>query len=206
MDLRTVLNILVVAFYAATTLIVFILGPVVLWHEFRVRRVLKSNIARQVAAGVNVTAATARMSARGAGLPAAAASRAVHALLLQTTDPDLFEKLKSLAEQLEKEAPFSELPEEVKPSLYRLTELCDASTVRSDQHLLSPIQRTLSSYVDLSNSYARSKKFNLFFNIIGLISFIVGAYALFLSPSLSDIEATVTKALSQPPAKAAESN
>ncbi len=205
MDLRTVLNILVVAFYAATTLIVFILGPVVLWHEFRVRRVLKSNIARQIAAGVDITAATARMSARGAGLPAAAAARAVHALLLQTTEPATFDKLKSLAEQLEKEAPFAELPDEVKPSLYRLTELCDASTVRSDQHLLSPIQRSLSSYVDLKNSYARSKKINLLFNIIGLISFIVGAYALFLSPSLGDIEAAVTNALSHTPTKAAVS-
>lgn len=104
-----------------------------------------------------------------------------------------------LSAQLAKEEPFDDLPEEVKPSLVRLSELCDGSKIKSDQLLLTPIQKTLGSFVELKAETEKTKTRTKWVNIVGIFSFIIGAWGFYLTwktPDAKDIESAVGRALS----------
>lgn len=66
-------------------------------------------------------------------------------------DPTSFIMLKALVADIIKGEPFDELPDEVEPSLARLSKVIEQSTDSSDKHILLPITTTLTKYVELKS-------------------------------------------------------
>ncbi|WP_158530070.1 hypothetical protein [Delftia acidovorans] len=198
MDIEKVLSITLFSAYG----IIFLIGGVgisfVTLEKRKARRSLRESISKKMTGGIQLSAADIITMAKGVGLQRPSVNRIVYKLLHDTYDPQLFQQLKALSGQLEKEEPFDDLPEEVKPSLIRLTELCDGSQQKSDQFLLTPIQKTLGSYVELKAEAEKTKKQTKWVNTIGIVSFIIGTWGFYLtwkSPDAKDIEAAVARAL-----------
>ena len=199
MDLDKVLSIALLSAYA----IIFIIGATAMsfiaLRKRKARHSLRESISKKIAGGIQLSATDIITMAKGVGLLRPSVNRTVYQLLNDTNDPQLFQQLKTLSGQLEKEEPFDDLPEEVKPSLIRLSELCDESQQKSDQFLLAPIQKTLGSYVELKVDTEKTKKQTKWVNTIGVVSFIIGIWGFYLtwkSPDAKDIETAVARALS----------
>lgn len=198
MDIEKLLSITLFSAYA----IIFVIGGVaisfVALEKRKARRSLRESISKKMTGGIELSAADIITMAKGVGLQRPSVNRSVYKLLHDTYDPQLFQQLKALSGQLEKEEPFDDLPEEVKPSLMRLTELCAGSQQKSDQFLLAPIQKTLGSYVELKAEAEKIKKQTKWVNTIGIFSFIIGTWGFYLtwkSPDVKDIETAVARAL-----------
>jgi hypothetical protein len=63
-----------------------------------------------------------------------------------------------LVVEIEKEEPFDELPDEVKPSLSRLLKIIESSKDESDKHVLLPITSALNKYTELKLEQEKNKK------------------------------------------------
>lgn len=168
----------------------------------KARHELKQNILQKFQAKIPLSINDVINMAKGADLARLSVGKCLNQLLSTTNDPITFRELQRLTAELEKEEPFDDLPEEVKPSLVRLAELCDASTVKSDKYLLSPLQKTLGTYVELKEEVEKNRTKAKWLNIAGIASLIVGMWSFYLtwkSPDANDIEAAVKRAVSQPP-------
>jgi hypothetical protein len=186
----------------AQIIILIVCAIVLAVHVFKKRKardLLRESICKKMACGIQLSAADVIYMAKGVGMQRPGVNRTVCQLLHDTNDHQWYQQLKALAVQLEKEEPFDDLPEEVKPSLVRLSELCEESQQKSDHLLLMPIQKTLGSYVELKTETEKTKKQTKLVNTIGIVSFIIGVWGFYLtlkSPDAKDIETAVTRALS----------
>ena len=199
MGIEKILNIALLSAYIIILFVGAIAMSFLMLEKRKARHSLRESISKKMTGGIQLSAADVITMAKGVGLQRPSVNRTVYQLLHDTNDAQTFEKLKVLSVQLEKEEPFDDLPEEVKPSLVRLSELCDGSQQRSDQFLLTPIQKTLGSYVELKADAEKMKKQTKWVNIIGIVSFIIGVWGFYLtwkSPDAKDIETAVVRALS----------
>lgn len=198
MGIEKILNIALLSAYIIILIVGAIAMSFLMLEKRKARHSLRESISKKMTGGIQLSAADVITMAKGVGLQRPSVNRTVYQLLHDTNDAQTFEKLKVLSAQLEKEEPFDDLPEEVKPSLVRLSELCDGSQQRSDQFLLTPIQKTLGSYVELKADAEKMKTQTKWVNIIGIVSFIIGVWGFYLtwkSPDAKDIETAVVRAL-----------
>ena len=201
MDLNKVLNIIFIIVYIGGVLLFAALMTKVALDKRRGRAELKASILAKLMASITLSAKDVNTMARGVGLARASVSKCLSQLLLETNDQLAFESLKKLAADLEKTEPFEDLPPEVKPSLVRLQELIEASSQKSDVHLLSPIQRALGSYVEQKAELESSKRVGKWMNLISIIGFIVGLWGFYFawkSPDAKEIEAVFRKVIAVP--------
>ncbi|MFC8752887.1 hypothetical protein ACN429_06625 [Pseudomonas oryzihabitans] len=198
MDILRALNILVLCTYLS---ILIGGGGMLLFMFFRKKKalhLLRESILKKISQGIHLSAADVIIMAKGVGLQRPSVNRTIYQLLHDNSEPKIYQEVKELSVQLDKEEPFNEFPEEVKPSLIRLSEICDQSQQKSDHFLLAPIQKTLASYVELKGDFEKAKKQTRLINAIGVVSFIIGAWGFYLtlkSPDIKDIEKAVTHAL-----------
>lgn len=102
--------------------------------------------------------------------------------------------------EIEKEEPFDELPDEVKPSLSRLSKLIEKSNDSADKHILLPVTTALTKYVELKVEQEKAKKQTNRAYVITIISFVVGAISFYFtlkSPSEADIKKAMEQVLSE---------
>lgn len=200
MPIEKLLNVILLVIYLAAVVFAVFAMTYAALRDRRLQRLFRASILDKLVNGIELSAQEARTIAKGVALPQASVNRSVYRLLHDTSDPALYEKLKRLSLQLEKEEPFDDLPDEVKPSLLRLMEICEASPNRSDQALLSPIQKSLSSFVELRAQTDKTQRFSRWVNIVGIASFAIGIWGVYLSwksPSVKDVEAAVARSLRQ---------
>ena len=208
MSFEKALNIFLLAMYAVAIVFALSAGVYSIIRDKKAKDGLRAVILKKLQAGIDLSAQETRTMAKGSAIPRLSVNKLVYRLLHDTNDPAMYAKIRSLSLQLEKEEPFDELPEEVKPSLLRLVELCDASPQRSDHALLSPIQKSLSSFVELKVQVEKSKRFAKWVNVAGMASLIIGVWGVYLSwksPGIKEIEAVVIHAVREsalPPASA----
>ncbi|AZG35787.1 MULTISPECIES: hypothetical protein [Shewanella] len=125
-------------------------------------------------------------------LSASSSRLALYRVYKDIDKKDDFKKLKTLVEQLQKDEPFDTMPDEVKPSLSRISNLASDSPVDSDKHILTPITNILTKYQDLLEEQKKTKKQASIAYTLTVASFFVGAISLyyaFVSPSAKDIAA-----------------
>jgi hypothetical protein len=198
MDYNKISNIFFMAVYFGAVGTFSVLMAKAAIQKRRARSELKASILAKLKASIPLSAKDINTMARGIGLARASISNCISKLLMETNEPQAYVSLQKLAAELEKTEPFEDLPLEVKPSLIRLQELVEESSLKSDIHLLSPIQRALGSYVEQKAEVESSKRVAKWINIISIVGFIVGLWGFYFawkSPDAKEIEAVVKKAI-----------
>jgi hypothetical protein len=159
---------------------------------------MKSNIKHKLTSSVELSAKDINIIGRGFDLSSKNSRDAVYKLYAETDDATSFAALKALVNDIEKEEPFDDLPDEVKPSLSRLLKLVESSPEISDKHVLLPITSTLNKYTELKSEQEKAKKQTNRAYIITIISFVVGAISFYFtlkSPSDVDIKKAMEQVL-----------
>ena len=116
--------------------------------------------------------------------------KVIYKIFREADNKETFESLKKLVQEIESEEPFDDMPDEVKPSLARLTKIAEGSDEDSDKHLLAPILGVLSKYVEQKSEQEKLKKQTNRAYVVTIISFVVGAISFYFtltSPSAEDI-------------------
>lgn len=201
MDFGIILNYFFSILYVGGMSTFIVLMAKLYFDKRKARRELKLNLLEKFKASIYLSINDVINMAKGADLARSSVGKCLNQLLSDTNDPNTFKEIQRLTAELEKEEPFDDLPEEVKPSLVRLVELCEASSVKSDKYLLSPVQKTLGAYVELKAEVEKNRTKAKWVNIAGIVSLIVGMWSFYLtwkSPDVKDIEAAVKRAVAAP--------
>lgn len=116
--------------------------------------------------------------------------KVLYKIFRDAEDKESFESLKKLVREIEAEEPYDDMPDEVKPSLARLSKITKDSTEEIDKHILNPITGILSKYVELKTEQEKLKKQTNRAYFVTIVSFFVGAISFYFtltSPSAKDI-------------------
>jgi hypothetical protein len=138
--------------------------------------------------------------ARGAGGSSHSGIEALYELYSATDDKELHTLLKNLLAEYNKEEPFESLPEESRPSLARISTLCEESSVTTDRELLHPIRKLLEEYQTMKQDHQSIKKQSWISYIVAIVSFFIGMVGLILAfqgPSKQFISDEIRSALSE---------
>ncbi|MCP1173645.1 hypothetical protein [Ralstonia chuxiongensis] len=198
MNIQSIITYILVALYG----IMLILGIFIITFSairaIKSREAIRNKITAKLEANIKLTSDDLVNMGKGLNLNRESVAKCLNQLLADEADAQRFLDIRRLVSEMEKEEPFNDLPGEVKPSLLRLSELADASQVKSDQLVLIPIQKTLASYVELKDEVAKGRKVGRFMNMVAVLGFIIGAWGLYLtakSPDAKDIDAIVRRAM-----------
>jgi hypothetical protein len=176
---------------------------------------MSGNIKNKLKANIRLSPKNIVHIGRGYNLTARMSRDVIYNLYATIDDAASHTALDALVADIEKEELFDDLPDEVKPSMSRLTKLVDNSTEVSDKQVLSPITRKLNEYVELKAEQEKAKKQTYRAYLITVISFMVGIISFYYTiktPSDGDIKKAVEEAFSErmaskqidpPPAKPA---
>lgn len=193
-----VFNLFMAAFYIAV-----IAGAIVFvfWMTIQKRKNMermKGNIKHKLSSSVSLSAKDITLIGRGFDLSPKSSRDVIYRLYAEVNEPKAFSELQNLVVEIEKEEPFDELPDEVKPSLSRLLKIIESSKDESDKHILLPITSTLNKYTELKLEQEKTKKQTSRAYIITIISFVVGAISFYFtlkSPSDVDIKRAMEQVL-----------
>ncbi|WP_322978802.1 hypothetical protein [Pseudomonas sp. C11] len=170
---------------------------------------MRANVVKKLTANVTLSAKDIIHIGRGYELSPQSSRDVVFKLHADIDDPAAFSTLKALVAEIEKEEPFDELPDEVKPSLSRLSKLIEQSNDNADKHILLPVTTTLTKYVELKAEQEKAKKQTNRAYVITIISFVVGAISFYFtlkSPSETDIKKAMEQVLSEQVARTTTPN
>ncbi|MFM5181455.1 hypothetical protein ACEUAY_18015 [Aeromonas veronii] len=195
---KEVLNLFMAVFYISVMAgaIVF-----VFWMTIQKRKnmeSMKGNIKQKLSSSVSLSAKDITLIGRSFDLSPKSSRDVIYRLYAEVDEPTTFSVLKKLVVEIEKEEPFDELPDEVKPSLSRLLKIIESSQDDSDKHILLPITSTLNKYTELKSEQEKVKKQTNRAYIITIISFVVGAISFYFtlkSPSDVDIKRAMEQVL-----------
>lgn len=161
---------------------------------------MRENVVKKLTANIPLSSKDIIHIGRGFDLSPQSSRDVIFKLHANIDEPSSFSTLKKLVSEIEKEEPFDELPDEVKPSLSRISKLIETSTEITDKHVLLPITTTLNKYVELKAEQDKAKKQTTRAYIITIISFIVGAISFYFtlkSPSEADIKKAMQQVISE---------
>lgn len=178
---KDMFNLITVVMY-----LVIIFGSVVFlsWMSIQKKKNIekaKDCIRSKIIGKLSITAKEVIYIGRGFDLSPTNSRDAVYKLFSEINSIEGYEKLKVLVAEIEKDEPFDELPDEVKPSLSRVAKLIDASTDSSDKNIILPITSTLNKYVELKAEQEKSKRQTSRAYMITIISFVVGAIGFYFT-------------------------
>lgn len=151
---------------------------------------LQADLKSKVEAGFELSSKDIVVIGRAHNLSAQNSRAALYRVYKDIKTPEEFEKLKGLVSEIEKEEPFDTMPDEVKPSLLRVTELAFKSGEESDKHILTPITNILTKYQELQEEQKKTRKQTNTAYLLTIVSFIVGAVSLYFAvtaPTASEI-------------------
>jgi hypothetical protein len=189
--------VLYVALYLCFMFTAAALPMILLTLQERLRRKrMAATLIKRLSANFDISAEDMQSLAQANGVWPRNVRLVVQMALSDTTDPDLFTKLKALISQIDKIQPFNDLPVEVRPSLQHFVALCEQSSEGQTQLWLSPIQRALGAYEDLKLNVARTRRWTIAVNCLGAIGVVVGIAGFYQSlsaPSLADISKEINR-------------
>ncbi|UCX03677.1 hypothetical protein [Shewanella glacialimarina] len=191
MSINEYMNLIVTAFYAVAFLIFLTVLPYMYLRKRRNIKVLESQIKSKIENGITLDPKLLNDFGKALGLGHFSSREPVYKLLLECNEVERFNEINDLLQKIKKEEPFDDMPDEVKPSLIRITDLVEKSEDASDKHLLLPINKILAKYVELEANKEKLKSRSRWSFSISVISILVGAWSLYQSPSLNDIEKIV---------------
>jgi len=166
----------------------------------KARSKLKEQIQKKIQSGIPLEAKEIADIGRGFELPPSQSITVLNQLYAEAEEKEDHEIYKKLLAEINRAEPFEALPEEVRPSLARLSSLCSESQQESDKELLHPITKVMGEYQEMKSDHASIKKQSRISYIVALVSFFVGVVGLILAfsgPSKRFIAGELEKATSQ---------
>ena len=151
---------------------------------------LQADLAKKIEAGFELTSKDIVVIGRAYDLSAKNSRGALYCVYKDIKTPEEFIKLKALVLEIEKEEPFDTMPDEVKPSLLRVSELAYKTGEESDKHILTPITNILTKYQELQDEQKKTRKQTNIAYMLTIVSFIVGGISLYFAitaPTASEI-------------------
>ena len=159
-------------------------------------KLLQADLKIKLEKGFNLSSQDIVLVGRAYNLSAANSRLALYRVYKDLTDLESFEKLKKLVSEILKEEPFDTMPDEVKPSLARISALTSTSSTETDKHLLTPITNILTKYQDLVEEQKKTKKQTYIAYVVTLVSFVFGTVSLYYSisaPTAAEIAGELSK-------------
>ena len=132
---------------------------------------LKEQIKKKIDNKIDLEAKEIADIGRGYGLSAGYAMDALYQLYSEAEDEESHSRYKKLLSELNRTEPFESLPEEVRPSLARLSEISSATSHESDKELLHPVTKILEEYQEMKRDHATMKRQNKVSYVVALVSF-----------------------------------
>ncbi len=164
------------------------------------RSKLKEQIKKKIDNKIDLEAKEIADIGRGFNLSASHAIDVLYQLYSEAEDDESHSRYKKLLVEINRTEPFESLPEEVRPSLARLSEIGHATSQESDKELLHPITKVLEEYQEMKRDHSTMKKQNKVSYIVALVSFFVGVVGLvlaFTGPSKEFIQEQIQKSTQQ---------
>ncbi|MFX4208666.1 hypothetical protein ACOL28_00530 [Aliarcobacter butzleri] len=152
------------------------------------------NISNKLSLGINLTSKDIINIGKSFNLTSVNSQNIIYELLKETDNKDSFNKINKLIEEIEIEEPFNGMPDEVKPSLIKLSKM-KFDNKDDNKELLNPIINTLNHYVELKSEQERIKKRTNIAYFITILSFVVGTSSFYFtlkSPTAKDIAKEIT--------------
>jgi len=153
-------------------------------------KALIESIHQKIDANFNLTIEDVFALAKAQKISKSNSINALHDLLDKSDNVDKFNKIKLLINTFNKQEPFDDIQDTLRPSILRITELCEASCTESDKTVINPIYNALLEREALRKEKLKYEKRNTIAYIITIIGFIVGIIGVglsFRSPSMADI-------------------
>ncbi len=178
------------SFYILIFLSIIFAFPVFLVKKKKDMYRLENCIKEKIDKGINLEPSDITALGKALNFGPINSRKPIYKLLLQYSDKDKFELVNSIRIKIEKEEPFSDMPDEVKAPLTRISYLIDNAGSDSDKHLLLPIHKILAKYVELESERDKFRSRARWGVIITIMSTLMGAYSFyqsFKSPTLEDI-------------------
>lgn len=155
---------------------------------------MQDNIYEKLKNNIELTAKDIVFIGRSFHLSAQQSRRVIYNIYGKANTSDDFSRLKSLVVEIDKEEPFDDLPDEVKPSIIRLTKITSQLGEDSDKQILTPVIQLINKYVEMKTEQENLKKKTNRANWLTIVSFIVGLISFYYtvkSPSATDIAAEI---------------
>ena len=160
---------------------------------------MRNNIYAKLKAGFKLSAKDIVNIGKPFDLTAFQSRKVVYKIFSDAEDKESFERLKQMVQEIETEEPFDDMPDEVKPSLVRLSKIVEESEEKSDKNILVLITGTLTKYVELKSEQEKLKKQTNRAYVVTVVSFVVGEISFYFtltSPSAKDIAREIQKTTS----------
>lgn len=142
---------------------------------------MKSDLKTKLSNGLQLSSKDIVILGRAHDLSPSNSRLALYRVYRDIDESDSFNHLKSLVHEIEKEEPFDTMPDEVKPSLLRISEISSKSENDSDKHLLTPITNVLTKFVELKEEQKKSRKQTTIAYVVSIVSFVIGAMSLYFA-------------------------
>jgi len=162
----------------------------------KARAKLKEQLRKKIQSGIQLEAKEITDIGRGFELSSGQSITVLNQLYSEAEEKEQHEIYKALLAEINRTEPFEALPEEVRPSLARLSALCTESPQTSDNELLHPITKVMGEYQEMKRDHASIKKQSRISYVVALVSFFIGMVGLILAfsgPSKSFIKDELKK-------------
>jgi hypothetical protein len=142
---------------------------------------LKEHLSKKLTGNIAITARDVVDIGRGLGASASMSAEALYQLFAESQSQENYNVVRKLLDDIGKEDPFEAFPEVTRPSLARISRLCEESPQATDRQLLHPITKTLQEYQEMKRDHASMNRRNRISYFVTLISLIIGAYGVILA-------------------------
>lgn len=151
---------------------------------------MQTDLKLKISNGLHLSNRDVVILGRAHGLSPSNSRLALYRVYKDIDNSESFENLKRLVHEIEKEEPFDIMPDEVKPSLLRISEISANTESVSDRHILNPITNVLAKYQELVEEQKKSKRQTYIAYLVSIVSFAVGTVSLYFAikaPSAMEI-------------------
>jgi hypothetical protein len=163
-------------------------------------RELQEDILKKLSEDYQITAKDIFHFGRSFNLSTKQTITSIYSIYRKIDNKEAFGKLKLIVSEIEREEPFDDLPDEVKPSLVRLSHLTESSPEASDRHILQPITSTLNKYVELQSNYEKVKRRNNLAILMTVVSFVITLISFYYTaktPTTNEIKKAIEPLLQE---------
>lgn len=189
MEITQIVNWMSAIFYGIAFTFFLTAFPFFFWKKKRDLRLLETRIKEKIEKDINLEPKDIVALGKALDFGPIHSRKPIYNLLLHYDDKEKFQKINNLRDAIEREEPFDDMPDEVKPSLVRISALVEKTD--DDKQLLLPVYKTLAKYVELESERDKFRSRARWGTIIAVFSLLMGAFSFYQSlhsPTIEQIQ------------------